>query len=67
MYVHNAFLNGNLAEQVFMTQPKGFVDSSKPNYVCKLTKVFYGLKQALYVWFNKLNTALLWWGFMSSH
>lgn len=64
--VHNAILNGDLAKQVFMTQPEGFVDTSKPNYVCKLTKALYGLKQAIVMWFTKLSTAHIQWGFCDS-
>jgi len=33
--INNAFLNGDLSEQVFMEQPKGFVDPHRPHFVCK--------------------------------
>ncbi|RVW63823.1 Retrovirus-related Pol polyprotein from transposon RE1 [Vitis vinifera] len=44
--VNNAFLNGDLHEDIFMHQPQGFIDLVNPNYVCKLNKSLYGLKQA---------------------
>ncbi|MFS7997268.1 putative RNA-directed DNA polymerase [Helianthus anomalus] len=46
-----------------MTQPPGFVDSSRPHYVYRLQKALYGLKQAPRAWFSKLSTALLAGGF----
>ena len=57
--VQNVFLNGDLDEQVFMAQPRGFVDPQFPSYVCKLNKALYGLKQAPQAWFHKLSHALL--------
>ena len=64
--VHNAFLNGDLQEQVFMMQPPGFEDSSCPTHVCRLQKALYGLKQAPRAWFHKLNSFLLQLGFQCS-
>ncbi|GKE70457.1 retrovirus-related pol polyprotein from transposon TNT 1-94, partial [Tanacetum coccineum] len=46
MDVKTIFLNKELHEVVYVTQPEGFVDQDKPNHVYKLKKAFYGLKQA---------------------
>nr|GEZ29084.1 retrovirus-related Pol polyprotein from transposon TNT 1-94 [Tanacetum cinerariifolium] len=46
MDVKTAFLNGNLREEVYVSQPDGFVDPDNPNHMYKLKKAFYGLKQA---------------------
>jgi len=50
MDVKTAFLNGNLSENVYMTQPKGFVDQQNARKVCRLMKSIYGLKQASQSW-----------------
>nr|GEU65857.1 hypothetical protein [Tanacetum cinerariifolium] len=46
MDVKTAFLNGNLREEVYISQPDEFVDPDNPNHVYKLKKALYGLKQA---------------------
>ena len=50
MDVKTAFLNDNLEEEVYMTQPERFISSRRANQVCKLKKSIYGLKQASRSW-----------------
>lgn len=65
MDIHNAFLHGDLEEEVYMKLPKGF-HSSSTDQVCLLHKSLYGLKQTPRCWFAKLSQALLAYGFTES-
>ena len=53
MDVVTAFLNGQLDEEIYMQQPDGYIEQGKEDYVCKLNKSLYGLKQSPRCW----NTA----------
>ncbi|GJV91462.1 retrovirus-related pol polyprotein from transposon TNT 1-94 [Tanacetum coccineum] len=59
MYVKTAFLNGILREEVYVSQPDGFVDPENPNHVYKLKKALYGLKQAPRAWYDLLSSFIL--------
>jgi hypothetical protein len=50
MDVKTAFLNGNIAEELYMMQPEGFADPKDVDKVCKLQRSIYGLKQASQSW-----------------
>ena len=62
--VNNAFLQEDLAEEVYMTVPQGVPNPS--NKVYRLGKSLYGLKQASKQWFQKLSTTLLSLGYQQS-
>ena len=55
MDVKSAFLNGMLQEEVYMEQPKGFVDSHRPDDVYKLKRALYDLKQTPRAWYGRLT------------
>ena len=59
MDVKGAFLNGYLHEEVYVEQPKGFVDPNLPDHVYKLKKALYGLKQAPRGWYERLTEFLI--------
>ncbi|GJS53543.1 retrovirus-related pol polyprotein from transposon TNT 1-94 [Tanacetum coccineum] len=59
MDVKTDFLNGELKEEVYISQPEGFVDQDNPSHVYKLKKAMYGLKQAPRALYNMLSRFLL--------
>jgi hypothetical protein len=61
--VKSSFLNRKISELVFVEQPPGFEDPTKPNHVYKLSKALYGLKQAPHSWYERLRDFLLSKGF----
>nr|GEW72665.1 hypothetical protein [Tanacetum cinerariifolium] len=63
MDVKTSFLNGDLNEVVYVSQPNGFVDPEYPSHVYHLKKALYGLKQAPHAWYDKLSSFLISSGF----
>jgi hypothetical protein len=57
MDVKNAFLHGDLFEEIYMEQPQVFMQDSY--LVCRLKKSLYGLKQATRAWYAKMDSYLL--------
>ncbi|KAJ0982162.1 hypothetical protein J5N97_010417 [Dioscorea zingiberensis] len=66
MDVKSAFLNSELSEEVYVSQPPGFEDDERPQLVLKLKKALYGLRQAPRAWNYKLDKSLLSLGFERS-
>ena len=63
MDVKMAFLNGNLEENVYVAQLKGFVMEGKERVGCRLKKFIYGLKQASRQWYLKFDQTIKNFGF----
>ncbi|GKD40693.1 putative ribonuclease H-like domain-containing protein, partial [Tanacetum coccineum] len=59
MDVKSAFLYGEIDEEVYVTQPKGFEDPFHPKHVYRVVKALYGLHQAPRAWYARLSTFLL--------
>lgn len=64
--VKTAFLLGELKEDIFMSQPQGFEVKNKIEYVCKLEKSLYGLKQSPRQWYKRFDAYVLKIGFKRS-
>jgi hypothetical protein len=62
--VKSAFLHGDLKEEVYVSQPEGFVKKGKEQQVYKLVKALYGLRQAPRAWNTRLDSTLKQFGFM---
>ena len=58
MDVKTAFLNGNLEENIFMSQSEGFIIQGQEQKVCKLNRSIYGLKQASRSWNIRFDTSI---------
>jgi hypothetical protein len=63
MDVKTAFLNGDLLENVYKSQPKGFDIKGKEHKGCHLRKSIYGLKQASRQWYLKFDETIRSFGF----
>ena len=61
--VKNAFLHGELKEEVYMEGPSGFTDDFQKNTVCHLRKALYGLKQSPRAWFGRFTAAMKKYGY----
>jgi len=66
MDVKTTFLNGYLQKTIYMEQPQGFIQLGTYHKICKLHKTLYGLKQSPRVWYERIDSSLLTFGFKKS-
>ena len=66
MEVKTTFLNGEIEEEVYVEQPKGFEVHGKETPVCRLKKALYGLKHAPRAWYGRIDGFLVRLGFTKS-
>jgi hypothetical protein len=59
-------LNGELKEEVYLTQPEGFVEHGQEHLMCKLKKALYELNQAPRSWYEKIDSFFRQQSFMKS-
>src|SRR3954468_21480165 len=65
--VKTAFLNGDIDEELYMMQPKGFVDPKDANKVCKLQRSIYGVKKASRSWNQRFDKVIKSLGFIQTY
>jgi hypothetical protein len=65
--VKTTFLHGDLEEEIYMQQPKGYEVKGKDNLVCRLKKSLYGLKQAPRQWYLKFDRFMIEHGYSRCH
>jgi Reverse transcriptase (RNA-dependent DNA polymerase) len=65
--VKNAFLHGNLKEEVYMKLPPGFDNEQVAGKVCRLKRSLYGLKQSPQAWFDRFSKAMIKEGYLQSN
>ena len=66
MDVKTAFLNGELEEEVYMTQPEGFLSKGNEHLVCKMLRTIYSLKQASRRWNIRFDETMKEFGFIKN-
>ena len=66
MDVKTTFLNGEIEEEVYIEQPKGFETFNFESHVCHLKQALYGLKQAPCAWYTKIDNYYSGLGFTKS-
>ena len=64
--IKNVFLHGDLAEEVYMEQPPGFVAQGESGLVCKIRRSLYGLKQSPRAWFSRFSSVVQEFGMIRS-
>ena len=64
--VKTAFLHGKLEDDIYMTQPEGFQVLGKEDYVCKLMRSLYGLKQSPRQWYKRFDSYMIQLGYNRS-
>jgi hypothetical protein len=64
--IKNAFLHGDLQEEVYMDQTLGYVVTGSEHLVCRLRKALYGLKQSPRAWFDGFSAVVFGYGFQCS-
>lgn len=64
--IDSAYLYGELDEEIYMKQPEGFVDAKHPDWVLRLKRALYGLKQSGRVWNSEIHRYLLGLGFVQN-
>jgi hypothetical protein len=66
MDVKTTFFNGHLSEDVYMTQPEGFVDQENAGKICKLQRSIYRSKQASRSWNIRFDEVVKGFGFIKN-